>query len=72
MQLIKFCNSEHNINSGAGLRVGTLFQYRTIENSELRDGEEGNFEFVINFPEEIELDRQTKSTISRGSSFWRR
>ena len=66
LQLIKFCNPEHNIRSGAGLRLGTLYKYRHIENSELQDGEEGSFSFKVNFPEKIELDRRWVNLLFKG------
>jgi len=58
MQLVKFCKPEHNIHRGAKLKIGTLHGYRAIENPELRDEAEGKYEFTIDFPEEIELDRR--------------
>jgi hypothetical protein len=58
MQLIKFCHPDHNINRGAKLQIGTLYGYRNIEKTELRDEAEGQYEFTIEFPEEIELDRR--------------
>ena len=58
MQLVKFCKPEHNIHQGAKLRVGTLHEYRSIENSELRDEAEGKYEFTIEFRGEVELDRR--------------
>jgi hypothetical protein len=66
MNLIKFCKSDHNIRSGAKLRVGTLFQYRQIENADIQDGEEGNYLFEINFPEKIELDRNWSNLLFSG------
>lgn len=67
MQLIKFCNPKNNIRSEAArLQIGTLYKYRHIENSELQDGEEGNFSFTINFPEEIELDRRWANLLLGG------
>ena len=58
MRLIKFCKSEHNISNGSSLRVGTLYQYREIENPEIADGDEGKYTFHISFPDKIELDRR--------------
>lgn len=58
MALVKFCNPEHNIHRGAQLQIGTLYKYRTIENPELRDDAEGTYDFEIDFPVEIELDRR--------------
>lgn len=66
MQLIKFCNPEHNIQRGANLRLGTLYGYRSIEDSAIRDEEEGIFEFIIEFPDEIELDLQWCSLLFQG------
>jgi hypothetical protein len=67
MQLIKFCNPEHNIHRGAKLQVGTLYGYRTIENPELQDEAEGTYEFTIEFPEEIALDRRWSNLLFNGA-----
>ena len=66
MQLIKFCKPEHNIYRGAKLQIGNLFGYRRIENSEVRDETEGKYEFTIEFPEEIELDRRWANLLLQG------
>lgn len=57
MRLFKFCNPEHNLFKGSRIRVGTLYGYRHIENSDLRDDKEGQYTFQLSFPERIELDR---------------
>lgn len=67
MQLIKFCKPEHNIHRGAKLQLGTLFGYRSIENAELRDEAEGRYEFTIEFPNEIELDRRWCNLLFQGT-----
>lgn len=67
MQLIKFCNPEHNIHRGAKLQVGTLYGYRSIENPALQDEAEGKYEFTIEFPEEIELDRRWSNLLFQGA-----
>lgn len=67
MQLVKFCKPEHNIHRGSKLRIGTLHEYRTIENPDLRDEAEGKYEFTIDFPEEIELDRRWTNLLFQGS-----
>jgi len=66
-QLIKFCKKEHNIHSGAALRIGTLYDYRHIENPEIRDAEEGKYTFLIDFPEEITLDRRWSNLLLQGA-----
>ena len=58
MYLLKFCKKEYNIKSNSQLRVGTLYDFRDIEQEEIRDGSEGFFDFQILFPEQIELDRR--------------
>src|SRR5688572_13686171 len=58
MPLIKFCKAAHNIRRAGTLQIGSLYWYRGIENKEIRDASEGKFEFSIDFPEEIELDRR--------------
>lgn len=67
MQLVKFCKPEHNIHRGAKLQIGTLHGYRIIENPELRDEAEGKYEFTIDFPEEIALDRKWINLLFQGS-----
>ena len=67
MQLVKFCKPEHNIHRGAKLKIGTLHGYRSIENPEIRDEAEGKYEFTIDFPEEIELDRKWINLLFQGS-----
>lgn len=67
MQLIKFCKPEHNIHRGAKLQLGTLYGYRSIEDPAIRDEAEGTFEFNIEFPEEIELDRQWCNLLFQGT-----
>jgi hypothetical protein len=69
MQLIKFCIPEHNIFNfaGAKLQVGTLYGYRNIEDPELQDDAEGKYEFTIDFPEEIKLDRRWANLLLQGS-----
>jgi hypothetical protein len=67
MQLIKFCKSQHNIHRGAKLQLGTLYGYRSIEDPAIRDAAEGTYEFTIEFPEEITLDRQWCNLLFQGS-----
>lgn len=50
--LVKFCRPEHNIASdGTHIRIGTLEEYRKIENSEIRDESEGVVLFSFKFPQ---------------------
>lgn len=65
--LIKFCKKEHNVHNGSTLRIGTLYDYRHIENQELRDVDEGKYTFVIEFPEEITLDRRWSNLLLQGA-----
>lgn len=67
MELIKFCNPEHNIKRGAMLRIGTLYSYRNIENATLRDEHEGTYKFLIEFPEEVELDTRWCNLLLQGA-----
>lgn len=67
MALVKFCKPEHNIHGGAQLRVGTLFGYRTIEDSDLRDEAEGKYVFHVTFPDTIELDRRWANLLLQGA-----
>lgn len=47
----KFCPSEFNVSKGCNtVRVGTLHDFRTIENENLRDEGEGTFSYKVEFP----------------------
>jgi len=49
--LAKFCPPEFNIKNGCNtIKIGTLYDYRTIENEKLRDAGEGTFTYNIKFP----------------------
>lgn len=49
--LAKFCPPEFNIKNGCNtIKLGTLYDYRTIENEKLRDAGEGTFTYGIKFP----------------------
>jgi hypothetical protein len=67
MPLFKFCRPEHNIHAGAQVQIGTLFKYRDIEDSELRDEAEGNYRFYVTFPNRIELDRRWTNLLLQGA-----
>ncbi|MEM9477633.1 MAG: hypothetical protein AAGA71_20280 [Pseudomonadota bacterium] len=43
----KYCKKEHHIETADNLRLGGLHQYRSIEAVELRDTNEGRFDFRI-------------------------
>tara|TARA_R110002051_G_scaffold322851_4_gene414532 strand:- start:104 stop:880 length:777 start_codon:yes stop_codon:yes gene_type:complete len=64
--LVKFCRKEHNILNGAPIRIGTLHEYRQIENPEIKDEDEGKYTFTIEFPEEITLDRRWSNLLFQG------
>lgn len=53
--VVKFCKAEHDPSVGAKLRIGNLFEYRSIENAELKDQEEGTYEFSIEIDGPVEL-----------------
>jgi hypothetical protein len=67
MPLIKFCNPDHNIRRGSKLKLGTLHGYRAIEEPELRDQAEGKYEFTVEFPENIALDRRWTNLLFQGA-----
>jgi hypothetical protein len=68
--LTKFCCSEHNIDSGAKLLIGTLQKYRDSEDDELNDASEGTYQYKLSFPEPIELDiRMANLLFSSGIAF---
>jgi hypothetical protein len=49
VRLVKHCKKEHNIftNSEAKLQLGSLYYYRSIEDPDIRDEEEGIFIYKI-------------------------
>lgn len=51
MVWFKYCKNDHHIETAQSLRLGGLHQYRRIEATELRDGEEGRFKFKISLNE---------------------
>lgn len=57
--LAKFCPPEFNIKKGCNtIRIGTLYDYRTIENEKLRDAGEGTFTYSINFPKKTRVSNE--------------
>ncbi len=65
MLLGKSCRSEFHIKKGT-LKLGTLYEYRTIENEELIDRHEGMLEFHINFHGRVRLPTYWYNTFSGG------
>ncbi|MFK3971215.1 hypothetical protein ACI2KS_10860 [Pseudomonas sp. NPDC087358] len=60
--LVKFCPAQYNIRKGCNtVRIGTLFDFRTIDNEKLRDVDEGRFSYQIKFPS---LTKVSKAWIS--------
>ncbi|MBP2841164.1 hypothetical protein [Pseudomonas sp. PNP] len=63
MLLAKSCKKEHNIKNG-NIRLGTLYEYRSIENDELVDKREGMLDFFLRFRGQVEVPTQWFCTIS--------
>ena len=59
MRLVKYCRPQDNITRGAQLRLGTLNEYRDIENDELRDESEGRYDFLVDFQGPAVVDNRT-------------
>lgn len=67
MNLYKFCRPEHKIGDAKFLRMGTLFDFREIENDEIRDEAEGTYKFDIEFRVKVELDRRIANLLLSGA-----
>ncbi|WP_313364487.1 hypothetical protein [Pseudomonas sp.] len=65
MLLAKSCKAEHHIKNGT-IKVGTLYEYRNIENSELVDKQEGMLSFHLNFAGSVEVPILWFATINQG------
>lgn len=66
MLLAKSCQRKYNIKNGT-IKLGTLYEYRSIENEELIDKEEGMLTFHLNFRGRVEVPPDWFTTISGGS-----
>ncbi|AZE99070.1 hypothetical protein C4J95_1594 [Pseudomonas orientalis] len=65
--LTKFCSQKYNIKTGCNtVRLGTLYDYRTIENELLRDKGEGTFSYFLNFPTHLEASPEWLSSFELG------
>ncbi|MGR6497976.1 hypothetical protein [Pseudomonas fulva] len=64
MKLYKNCSQRHNIAAECHtLRLGTLFGYRSIENPDIRDEEEGIHHFDINVSTPVKLNGENTNII---------
>lgn len=64
MKLYKNCAQRHNIAGECHtLRLGTLFGYRSIENPDIRDEEEGIHHFDINVSTPVKLSGENTNII---------
>ncbi|WP_263224576.1 hypothetical protein [Pseudomonas alabamensis] len=66
MLLAKSCKSKYNIKNGS-IKLGTLYEYRSIENDELVDKQEGMLTFNLNFRGKVEVPPKWFATISGGA-----
>lgn len=63
----KFCDPKYNIKSGCNtIRLGTLYDYRTIEDELLRDHGEGTFSYTMDFPDYFEATPQWLASFEFG------
>ncbi|MDD1980016.1 hypothetical protein [Pseudomonas asiatica] len=65
MLLAKSCQKKYNIKNGT-IKLGTLYEYRSIENDELIDKQEGMLTFNLNFRGNVEVPPEWFATISGG------
>lgn len=70
--LYKHCKGIHLPQAGAAIRLGTISEYRRIENDAVRDKHEGTFRISLNFPRQtrvgiINLRRATLDTSPLGA-----
>ncbi|MFU2326632.1 hypothetical protein [Pseudomonas sp. NFX98] len=66
MLLAKSCQQKFNINNGT-IKLGTLYEYRSIENEELLDANEGMLTFRLLFDGVVEVPIQWFVTIGGGT-----
>ncbi|AHC85745.1 hypothetical protein X970_12075 [Pseudomonas monteilii SB3101] len=57
MLLVKSCERKHNIKNGT-IKVGTLYEYREIEDDDLIDSGEGMLTFTLNFHGKITISKR--------------
>ncbi|MNO98696.1 hypothetical protein D3C76_904470 [compost metagenome] len=65
MLLSKSCESKYHIKNGT-IKLGTLYEYRTIENAALVDQEEGMLQFQFNVSGSIEVPLKWYNTVFSG------
>lgn len=63
MLLAKSCQKKYNIKNGT-IKLGTLYEYRSIENEELIDQYEGMLTFHLNFHGRVRIPTQWFNTIN--------
>lgn len=56
MLLAKSCHAKDHIRSRNTLKLGTLFEYRSIEIKEIADANEGTYVFSLNFQGAVRVD----------------
>ncbi|MGE7094739.1 hypothetical protein ACQKIS_00945 [Pseudomonas fulva] len=66
MLLGKSCKKEHHIKNGT-IKLGTLYEYRSIENDELIDKHEGMLSFFLKFHGRVSIPTQWFVTLNGGA-----
>lgn len=62
--IYKHCRPEHLPESGRSFRIGTLSDFRTIQDRYVRDDDEGKFHLNLRFPEGTKLSRRFLNDIT--------
>lgn len=66
MLLAKNCYTKDNAQTCGTIKLGTLYEYRTIENPELADAGEGKFVFNLSLDGTVEIENRWFNTIFGG------
>lgn len=69
MFLVKSCHAEDHILKRGTVKIGSLYEYREIEQKELIDKLEGTLTFHIKFEGVVEVSRKLLNEVFRGSIF---
>lgn len=61
--LVKGCKPHHNIKVSKTLQMGTLSYYQEHENEEIKDADEGTYNFIIRFEGKVTLNKVWAATL---------
>lgn len=62
-RLVKYCERQYSPKESAFLKLGSVMEYRHTANSEIIDVEEGAFDFLIRFSNEVVVSRNALNQI---------